>query len=172
MQEQWFCRTANEWLADLRAIAPHLRTLGGVVREFAQAFREAKAAQSAIDFNDLGAVRPASSSATRPPPPTGSSPRMWPGDLRARYREILVDKYPGHQRRAGHDPDPGRPGRAGPPNRFMVGDVKQSIYRFRTRTPASSWQYGAYRPCGRPPNPARLAPASSWGPTSGAGKGW
>ncbi len=154
VQEQWFCRTADEWLADLRAIAPHLRTLGGVVREFAEAFREAKAAQSAIDFNDLErlALQLLRDSTSTPD-------RLVPSDvardLRARYREILVDEY--QDINGVQDAIltlVARDGQEGPPNRFMVGDVKQSIYRFRHADPGLFLaKYGAYRPWAGAPEP-------------------
>src|SRR5690606_519604 len=92
VQDRWFCRTADQWLDDLRAVAPHLRTLGEVVREFGEAFREAKAAQSAIDFNDLERF---ALQLLRDPASTPG--RLVPSDvardLRLRYREILVDEY-------------------------------------------------------------------------------
>ncbi|WP_374713629.1 UvrD-helicase domain-containing protein, partial [Symbiobacterium terraclitae] len=131
LQERYFCRPAADWLADLRAVAPHLRTLGEVVREFAAEFRAAKAAQSAIDFNDLERF---ALELLRDPASTPD--RLMPSDvardLRARYKEVLVDEY--QDINGVQDAIltlVARDGQDGPPNRFMVGDVKQSIYRFR-----------------------------------------
>lgn len=152
VQDRWFCRTADQWLDDLRAVAPHLRTLGEVVREFGEAFREAKAAQSAIDFNDLERF---ALQLLRDPASTPG--RLVPSDvardLRLRYREILVDEY--QDINGVQDAIltlVARGGEEGPPNRFMVGDVKQSIYRFRHADPGLFLaKYAAYRPwCGAP----------------------
>lgn len=147
LQERYFCRPAEEWLADLRAVAPHLRTLGEVVREFAAEFRAAKAAQSAIDFNDLERFAlqllrdPAST-------PERLVPSDVARDLRARYKEVLVDEY--QDINGVQDAIltlVARDGQEGPPNRFMVGDVKQSIYRFRHADPGLFLaKYAAYRP--------------------------
>lgn len=154
VRERWFCRTAGAWLEDLRAVAPHLRTLGDVVREFGEAFRAAKAAQSAVDFNDL--ERFALQLLRDPASVPG---RLIPSDvardLRARYREILVDEY--QDINGVQDAIltlVARDGQEGPPNRFMVGDVKQSIYRFRHADPGLFMEkYAAYRPWAGAPDP-------------------
>lgn len=154
VQEQWLSRSAEEWLADLRAIAPHLRTLGDVVREFAESFRQAKAAQSAVDFNDLERF-----ALELLRDPSSTPERLVPSDvareLRARYREILVDEY--QDINGVQDAIltlVARDGEDGPPNRFMVGDVKQSIYRFRHADPGLFMaKYAAYRPWTGAPEP-------------------
>ena len=153
--ERYFGRTAAEWLGDLRVVAPHLRTLGQVVTEFAAEFRAAKAAQSAVDFNDLERFAlqllrdPAST-------PERLVPSDVARDLRARYKEVLVDEY--QDINGVQDAIltlVSRDGEEGPPNRFMVGDVKQSIYRFRHADPSLFMaKYAAYRPWSGAPDPA------------------
>ncbi|HEY8346500.1 MAG TPA: helicase-exonuclease AddAB subunit AddA, partial [Symbiobacteriaceae bacterium] len=69
-------------------------------------------------------------------------------ELRARYAEVLVDEY--QDINGVQDAIltlVARDGSDGAPNRFMVGDVKQSIYRFRHADPSLFLaKYQAYRP--------------------------
>ncbi|MEW5866287.1 MAG: UvrD-helicase domain-containing protein [Bacillota bacterium] len=125
-----FTRPSEELVDDLRALAPHMQTLVQVVKAFEGAYAGAKRARSLLDFSDLehlclevlrlpddehGEVRPSDAAA----------------ELARRYEEILVDEY--------QDINPVQDailclvsrGR----NSFMVGDVKQSIYRFRLAEP-------------------------------------
>ncbi len=79
--------------------------------------------------------------------------------LQKRYRHVLIDEYqdisPVQEKLLEHL---ARPGAAA--NRFMVGDVKQSIYGFRRADPTIFLEkYGAYSPL--PAGAAALAGAAS-----------
>ncbi len=135
LRDGYFKRSPAEWLADLRAVAPHMRTLADLVLAFGERFREAKAQQSAVDFHDL--ERFTLKLLLDPEAPPGElRPSEVARELRRRYREILVDEY--QDINAVQDAIltlVACDGTDGPPNRFMVGDVKQSIYRFRHADP-------------------------------------
>jgi len=158
LNTRFFARTAEEWLTDLRAVAPHLGTLVQVVQAFAANFRTAKAAQGAVDFNDLERfclqllIDPEAAPGTLAPSEVAR-------DLRARLAEVLVDEY--QDINAVQDAIltlVARAGADGTPNRFMVGDVKQSIYRFRHADPSLFLEkYQSYQ--------------SSPGPSSGSSGG-
>lgn len=109
--------------ADLVALAPAVAVLVRLVTAFQSAFLEAKRARGAVDFNDLEHF----AYAVLRDRNTGEAER-----LRARFAEVFVDEF--------QDTSPiqdavvtavARP----TGNVFAVGDVKQSIYRFRMADP-------------------------------------
>ncbi|MBI5774610.1 MAG: UvrD-helicase domain-containing protein, partial [Verrucomicrobia bacterium] len=102
----------------------HLRTLLELAREFAAEFAAAKRELGALDFADLEqvALRLLCDDAGRPTPLA----EHW----RARFDLVLVDEY--QDINAAQDKIIAALGRTGAAaNRFLVGDVKQSIYRLR-----------------------------------------
>jgi len=124
-RDRFLQRETDGIMADHALLAPRMATLVDLVTAFADGYREAKAKRGLVDFGDLEhfALR------------LLSGPEGTPSDLalacRERYVEVLVDEY--------QDINPvqeaiirlvSRPG-----NLFMVGDIKQSIYRFRLAEP-------------------------------------
>jgi len=105
-----------------------------LVRDFDDRYQQAKAVQAAVDFNDL--QRQAYRLLTENGDP--SRPSKVALQLQKRYRHVLVDEF--------QDVDPLQEAilrlvsreTADPPegNLFAVGDIKQSIYRFRLAEPA------------------------------------
>ena len=135
LKEALFQRSLEEQAAELRSLAPLLRFLAEIVQVFAQRYRQAKDERGALDFADLEHY--ALQILSRPDSVAGE---LLPSAAALKYREqfveVLVDEY--------QDINPVQeailalvslsgPGPAG--NRFMVGDVKQSIYRFRLAAP-------------------------------------
>jgi ATP-dependent helicase/nuclease subunit A len=125
---------------DWRWVQPHMRALLRLTGEFATAFAEAKRAQAAVDFPDLEqlALRLLWDGARHRPTALAE---QW----RARFRFVFVDEY--QDINAAQDQvlqALSREGAEG--NRFLVGDLKQSIYRFRLADPricqsyATRWQ--------------------------------
>ena len=110
-------------------VRPHLRALLGLVREFEAGFTRAKRDLGAVDFHDLEqlALRLLWDREANGPSATAAA---W----RRRFRHVFVDEYQDINAaqnriiqalsREGDDD-----------NRFLVGDVKQSIYRFRLADP-------------------------------------
>ena len=125
----------QRWLDDLAALAPRMRCLTDLVRSFSERYAAEKRRRSEMDFLDLERL---ALEVLAEPESDGTVFR--PGevarDLRAYFAEVLVDEY--------QDINPvqeailalvsqERPD--GVPNRFLVGDVKQSIYGFRHTDP-------------------------------------
>ncbi|MDR0596226.1 MAG: helicase-exonuclease AddAB subunit AddA [Clostridiales Family XIII bacterium] len=121
LRDTYFARPLAEMIADVRATQPQALELAGLVRGFHEIFSELKRGEGVIDFNDiehfaLEILRDENVCA----------------ELREKYAHIFVDEY--QDSNYVQEALVGRICRAG--NRFMVGDVKQSIYRFRHAEPA------------------------------------
>ncbi|HEY3316143.1 MAG TPA: helicase-exonuclease AddAB subunit AddA [Bacillota bacterium] len=187
VHQAYFGRPEADLLAEIEAVRPSARSLSELVNEFARAYRQTKLARAQLDFADLehyaldlltdkdveGAdegplVGPgagqADPSAEQPLHPTDLA-----DELQARYDEVLVDEFQdinGVQeallRLVSRQWGEGRP------NLFMVGDVKQSIYRFRLADPGIFLRkYRQYGGVGDELEGAR-GPAEGGGAESGA----
>lgn len=114
----------------LKEMSEILRTLSTVVQEFAQEYADSKRLRNIVDFSDLEHF------ALRLLEEEGNAPSAIAQKLQKHYAEVLVDEY--------QDINPVQERilqlvsrQDGPaPNLFMVGDVKQSIYRFRMADPS------------------------------------
>lgn len=128
----FFSRTPVELCADLRKVAPLIRELAGLVLEFGEVYRKSKAARGVVDFNDLEHF---SLRVLEEQGPDGPVPSRAALELRERFEEVLVDEY--QDINAVQEAILQLVSRQGgpEPNLFMVGDVKQSIYRFRLAEP-------------------------------------
>ena len=118
--------TEAEHLEDLRAIAPAMRGLLRLTASFAQRYQAEKVRRNALDFSDQEhyALMLLSNE--------DGLPTELGEQVSHRYREVMVDEYQDTNEvqncifRAASDD--GR-------RLFAVGDVKQSIYRFRLAEP-------------------------------------
>lgn len=120
------CASAD-LLEDMEAVRPAVTELLNLVLEFDRDFAEAKKKRGLVDFSDLEhlTARILTDFETEAPTETALA-------ISRRFKEILVDEYQDVSRvqerifnavsRNGE-------------NIFMVGDVKQSIYRFRLADP-------------------------------------
>lgn len=123
-----------EELCNLLALCrPAVFTLVRLVQEFAARFQEKKQELNIVDFSDLEhetlhLFLEKKEDGTLAPTQTALA-------YREEFAEILIDEYQDSNMvqelllRSISGEDEGRP------NRFMVGDVKQSIYRFRLAKP-------------------------------------
>jgi len=117
----------------LSLIAPYANTLADLVEEFSQRYKTAKQAQAAVDFHDLQRYAYDLLQSEENP----GQPSEVARQLQNQYAHVLVDEF--------QDIDPLQEAilrlvsseHADPPqgNLFTVGDVKQSIYRFRLAEP-------------------------------------
>ncbi|MDD4888596.1 MAG: helicase-exonuclease AddAB subunit AddA [Phycisphaerae bacterium] len=128
-------RVERDLLADLAGLAPQATMLADLCREYHDAYAAAKRERGQLDFNDLERL----------------ALRLLEGfgEVRAavsgQFREVLVDEYQDISPvqnailRAAAGRDPSDSAVAAPGARivplFMVGDLKQSIYRFRLAEP-------------------------------------
>ena len=122
---QRFQVSAAEAMEDLRAIAPAMTALLDVVAEFDQAFVALKGRHRLIDFADGEHLTAALLTDGE------GNPSPLALEWRKRYVEIMVDEYQdtnGVQNAIFDALSQGD-------NLFLVGDVKQSIYRFRLADP-------------------------------------
>ncbi|MDO5111330.1 MAG: helicase-exonuclease AddAB subunit AddA [Clostridia bacterium] len=119
-QAKTFSRPVGEEAARMRLIAPQVQTLFESLRELDARYGEKKRARGLIDYGDMEHM------ALR---------LLQMPDIRAEYRRkfkyVLVDEYQDSNRVQEAILDAVR----GEDNLFLVGDVKQSIYRFRQADP-------------------------------------
>ena len=128
--EQVYCE-------DLAAMAPAMRALVRLTTEFSEAYQEEKARRNVMDFSDQEhyAIRILCNE--------DGTPSEAAQRLAAKYREIMVDEY--QDSNAVQESIFAAVSRGGR-NLFTVGDVKQSIYRFRLADPTIFLEkYLAYR---------------------------
>lgn len=142
LAEELFGRTAAQFLEELQELAPLMQALAELVIEFGQGYEAAKRAKGLLDFGDLEhyCLRilrdPAST-------PDRMSPSIAAVEFQEQFDEILLDEY--QDTNMVQEAIVSLIERTGTGNRFMVGDVKQSIYGFRLAEPKLFLQkYKAY----------------------------
>ncbi|HBQ64719.1 MAG TPA: helicase-exonuclease AddAB subunit AddA, partial [Clostridiales bacterium] len=124
---------SEQLLEDLQSLHPRMQGLCGLVLQLSARYAEKKSRKAVLDFNDLEhfcldiLAEKTSDGKFRPSPAALS--------YRQRFEEILVDEYQDSNlvqemiiRMVSREEE-------GRHNVFMVGDVKQSIYRFRQARP-------------------------------------
>ena len=126
-KQRVFTGFSQELLEEMAKVAPAVRGLIHLVRQFSENYSRAKRSRRILDFGDLehrtldllmGKSR--------------SGPTAVSREIAQRYREVLVDEY--------QDSNAVQDAifsilTAERRNCFLVGDVKQSIYRFRLADP-------------------------------------
>ena len=120
-----FVDESADLLDDLRAVHPAVRALFALVRDFEGAYAAEKSRRGVLDFSDLEHLTV--ELLVGPEGPTELA-----GQLSGRYAEIMVDEYQDtNEVQNAIFSALSREGK----NLFLVGDVKQSIYRFRLADP-------------------------------------
>lgn len=144
LKEQYGFEELSEVIEDLKGTRDGVEMLLELAMKFTAKFQESKQDKNIVDFNDLehfalkilvsyedGQIR--------------YSPVA--DELSAGYREILVDEYQDSNYVQEMLLNSLSGERFGRPNVFMVGDVKQSIYRFRLARPELFMEkYETYTP--------------------------
>lgn len=145
LREKIVTADSADIIKDLKALYPKMRCLADLVIGLTQKYSEKKNKKSVVDFNDLEHFCLEILSEK------GEVGKLEPSNIamsyRDRFAEILVDEYQDSNlvqeiminmiSKADTDK----------PNVFMVGDVKQSIYRFRQARPELFLhKYNTYSP--------------------------
>ena len=124
--DAWFAASSVEAADDLRAMAPAMIALLRLTAEFSRAYQTEKRRRNAADFSDQ------EHEAIRLLVGEDGKPTELAKTVGERYREIMVDEYQdANEVQNCIFEAVSRDGT----NLFTVGDVKQSIYRFRLADP-------------------------------------
>ena len=115
---------------------PLVKAFSDVTRDFARAYQERKKNDGLMEFNDMEHyaldILLDKSHPEFSPTHAADFPSEVALSLRQKYKEIMIDEYQdtnGVQELIAELISNGH-------NRFMVGDIKQSIYRFRQADPS------------------------------------
>ncbi|ULO10258.1 helicase-exonuclease AddAB subunit AddA [Paenibacillus sp. 19GGS1-52] len=132
LQKALFGRPAAVFLAELHEAAPLMDELAETVIEFGERYRIEKSGRGLVDFSDLEHY---CLQILRHPDslPGCSLPSDAAMEYRAQFDEVLLDEY--QDTNSVQEEIVRLISREAPGNRFMVGDMKQSIYRFRLAEP-------------------------------------
>lgn len=139
MKSEFFARRPESFQKDMQEMKPLIAVLIDLVKEFTRRFGEVKQERGLVDFSDLEhytldilTAQPDTESAE---PIVAAVPSEAALAYRRKFKEVLVDEYQDTnmvqeailQLVTSDGEESG--------NMFMVGDVKQSIYRFRLAEP-------------------------------------
>ncbi|MBC1937209.1 helicase-exonuclease AddAB subunit AddA [Listeria grandensis] len=128
---EWFTREGIRYISDLEKMKPTIETLVELTKEFSVRFYKEKVSRGMLDFNDLEhlALRILSD------PEQAGAPSNAAVGYQEKFKEVLIDEYQDtnmvQERILSLVTAPSE----AEGNLFMVGDVKQSIYRFRLAEP-------------------------------------
>lgn len=125
----------KQWIEETASMLPTVTVLSRLALDFSAALKSRKKQEGLMDFNDmehyaldilLDRDNPAFT-----PEKASSFPSAAALSIRSRFKEVMIDEYQdtnGVQELITTLVSTGN-------NRFMVGDIKQSIYRFRQADP-------------------------------------
>jgi ATP-dependent exoDNAse (exonuclease V) beta subunit (contains helicase and exonuclease domains) len=124
---QFFFQTPEEMLKDIQEVGKVMQVLFDLTLEFMEEFAKKKEEKNLIDFNDLEhfALKIL----------VNEEPTQAALELSEQFEEILIDEYQDSNMVQETILKSISREAFGKPNRFMVGDVKQSIYKFRLAMP-------------------------------------
>lgn len=128
----YFGRSAEQFLEELNELAPLMKALVALIHDFSAAFDATKRSKGLLDFGDLEHYSLAILLDKE-----STSDQLIPSDAAKDYQqqfdEILLDEY--QDTNMVQETIVRLIANQSIGNRFMVGDVKQSIYRFRLAEP-------------------------------------
>ncbi|MDF2871832.1 MAG: hypothetical protein K0R05_3407 [Anaerocolumna sp.] len=132
IQGNYYFQAEDEMVADIAAMRSNVEVIIRLCKEFSAAYQKRKAEKNMVDFNDLEHL--ALSVLVRKEEGI-TIPTQAADELAGFYKEVMVDEYQDSNLVQEIILESISGGRFGNPNRFMVGDVKQSIYKFRLADP-------------------------------------
>ena len=126
--DAYFTRTPMRLLDEMREMAPLMKTLVELTKVFAEQYKALKIERALVDFSDLEhyALQILSDE---------GKPSAIAEEYRSLFKEVLVDEYQDTNMLQETILNLVKSGEEADGNLFMVGDVKQSIYRFRLAEP-------------------------------------
>lgn len=130
LKKHFFFQNVEQMVSDMQSLALPMDALMELTKEFKREYQKAKEEKRMVDFNDLEHYALAILLDEKTGNPTSVAEAY-----REEFAEILVDEYQDSNEVqetilgsiCKREPDA--------PNLFMVGDVKQSIYKFRMARP-------------------------------------
>lgn len=132
IKEAFFMRKPERLLQEIRLMAPIIQTLVELTERFGEKFKAAKLERGLVDFSDLEhyalEILTVKEDGKLLPSPVAK-------DFKNRFKEVLVDEYQDTNMLQETILQLVKSGTESDGNLFMVGDVKQSIYRFRLAEP-------------------------------------
>lgn len=133
LKDNYFTRTPARLLEEMRLMAPQLQTLVDLAITYGERYTAAKNDKGLVDFSDLEHY--ALDILTE----HDENGQLVPSDIakeyQARFKEVLTDEYQDVNLLQETILQLVKSGDERTGNMFMVGDVKQSIYRFRLAEP-------------------------------------
>ncbi len=120
---------ADTIFQQMQAVRQPMEVLLKLAADYGRCYREAKAEKNLVDFNDLEHL--ALSILVK----KGEGRTAAARELQQQFTEILIDEYQDSNYLQDMILESISGKEDGHPNMFMVGDVKQSIYRFRMARP-------------------------------------
>ncbi len=145
LKESFFFAKEEEMLKRLLEMAPAAKEMIRLTGEFTDAYDAKKREKNILDFNDLEhfALKILRDETTKEPTETAVL-------LRKTYEEVMIDEYQDSNQVQESLMCAVSREEEGICNRFMVGDVKQSIYRFRLASPELFMEkYETYKTAGQ-----------------------
>ena len=133
LQKSFFAMIPEQILEDLEVTRPQAAELVRLTRRFSEMYAEAKRSKNCIDFSDLEhlalqILTERDENGKRHPTSAGK-------ELAERFQEVMIDEYQDSNfLQEAILSAVSREGK-GTGDRFMVGDIKQSIYGFRQARP-------------------------------------
>ncbi len=134
LQKDFFFGDSAELLKDIEAMKDAMHGLILVTKEFISQYQKEKREKNLLDFNDLEHL---ALQILVEKTEQGEAPTAVARTLASRYDEIMIDEYQDSNliQEAILNSISNEWDKTKHPNIFMVGDVKQSIYRFRMACP-------------------------------------
>lgn len=117
------------WHENITKLYPTLKALIGLVLEFSAAFSQKKRSGRIAEFDDIAHY------ALKILVDENGCPTPVAKDYQKRFKEVIIDEYQDCSLLQDKILEAVSGLSAGKPNRFMVGDIKQCIYKFRQANP-------------------------------------
>lgn len=133
LKEDFFYKSEESIINDINNTYPVIKTLCNLVEEFIEEYQIAKSEKNIIDFNDIEHF--ALDILIGEDEEGNKIPSSAAVELQDKFNEILIDEYQDSNLVQETILTSVSKVLANEPNMFMVGDVKQSIYKFRLAKP-------------------------------------